>query len=406
MRGSIYEPNMIYTIPAPEDIDLRVMRLVFDQRKRLKSLTQSNPKRWFGSLRRNALAAAIRGSNSIEGYKATADEAMAVVDNEPPPQDGYTDTWLATKGYRDALTYIMQAAEDPTFEFSKQFLKSLHFMMVQHEMDTRPGQWRHGSIFVVESRTNQQVYEGPPPENVDGLIEELVEYLKNDKTTGDACVVKAALAHLNLAMIHPFKDGNGRMSRALQTLIIAQDGLLHPVYSSIEEWLGDNTEEYYRVLADVGQGAWNPQNPALPWVRFCLKAHYQQGTKFLRRYEEAEKAYAAVKDLVAHHRLPERSELPLFDVVIGGNLTNSRYRLGAEVTEYVASRDLRRLSELNIIEPQGEARGRFYRRGPVIEEIRRDTKIMRPLEDPYDIARSFMKDEEEAAKRQPRLPGM
>lgn len=63
--------------------------------------------------------------------------------------------------------------------------------------------------------------------------------------------------------------------RALQTLVLAREGVVHPLFSSIEEWLGRNTQDYYAVLAHVGEGSWNPTNSALPWVRFCLKAHYQ-----------------------------------------------------------------------------------------------------------------------------------
>ena len=67
-------------------------------------------------------------------------------------------------------------------------------------------------------------------------------------------MVRGAMAHLNLTMINPFKDGNGRISRALQTLVLAREGILHPVFCSIEEWLGRVTAEYYAVLAEVGQG--------------------------------------------------------------------------------------------------------------------------------------------------------
>lgn len=63
------------------------------------------------------------------------------------------------------------------------------------------------------------------------------------------------MAHLNLVMIHPFRDGNGRMARALQTLVLALDEVLEPTFSSIEEWLGSNTADYYLVLAATGRGA-------------------------------------------------------------------------------------------------------------------------------------------------------
>lgn len=392
----------IFQTPPPEEIDLVVVSLIYKQREQLRFLTQSNPKRWTGSLRKSALARAVQSSNSIEGYHATADQAMAVVENEAPPQEGYSETWLAIKGYRDALTYIMQAATDPHFEFSKQFLKSLHFMMVGHEMEKYPGQWRPGKVFVVNSQTGDAVYDAPEVEDVNGLVEELVHYLKFDER--DTSIVRGAMAHLNLTMIHPFKDGNGRMARALQTLLIARDGLVHPAFSSIEEWLGDNTQEYYQVLAEVGQGRWNPERSALPWVRFCLKAHYQQGQKIIRRNEEYGVIFEKIRELVTRHKLPERMEIPLFDVCLGMRMTNSRYRVETNVTEYVASRDLKRLSELGLLDPQGEARGRWYGPSPTLEGIWRTSRISRVLEDPYQVAAAMI----DAGHKgdQPRLPGV
>lgn len=57
--------------------------------------------------------------------------------------------------------------------------------------------------------------------------------------------IQAGMAHLNLVMIHPFRDGNGRMARCLQSLVLARGGILDPVFISIEEYLGRNTQRYY-----------------------------------------------------------------------------------------------------------------------------------------------------------------
>jgi Fic family protein len=50
------------------------------------------------------------------------------------------------------------------------------------------------------------------------------------------------MAHLNLVMIHPFRDGNGRMARCLQSVVLAREGVLSPVFMSVEEYLGRNTQ--------------------------------------------------------------------------------------------------------------------------------------------------------------------
>ena len=373
---------MIFAEPALSEADRKVLELLGGQRNRLRLATQNNPRRWFGSLRKSALARAIQGSNAIEGYNASMDEAMAAVEEEPP-LDERTETWLAINGYRDALTYIVQAAEDPYFEFSKQFLKSLHFMMTRFDLSSYPGKWRPGTVFVVNQETGDVVYEAPEAERVDSLVGHLVDYL--DDGIRQSVFVIGAMAHLNLAMIHPFKDGNGRMARALQTLVLAREGVVHPLFSSIEEWLGRNTPDYYDVLADVGKGSWNPANSALPWVRFCLKAHYQQANTMIRRHEEYEAVFNGIEDLVGRAGLNERMTIPLFNAALGIRVTNSRYQKETEVSSHIAGRDLKMLADSEILVPHGEKRGRYYTAGRVLVAARARTRRPETPVDPYGL---------------------
>jgi Fic family protein len=385
---------MIFREPSLTDDDHRVLEVLRQQRVRLKDSTQSNPRRWHGTLRKSTLARVIQGSNAIEGYNASMEEAIAAVEDEVPT-DERTETWFAITGYRAAMTYIMQAAEDPTFEFSRQLLKSLHFMMVQHDLYANPGRWRPGGVYVVNSATGAVVYEAPDAGLVNDLVSELIEYLVERNHQSE--VVTAAMAHLNFTMIHPFKDGNGRMSRALQTLVMAREGLVHPLFSSIEEWLGRNTQDYCNVLGAVGLGAWNPQHDALPWVRFCLKAHYQQANVLIRRLEEYDAVYVSIDRMLKKHGLSDRMAIPLFDVALGIRLTNARYQKETEESQYVAGRDLKALSDLGILVPHGEKRGRYYTAGKAITDARNRARRQRVVNDPYELP-----PEREVS---PRLPG-
>ena len=386
---------MVYEEPLLEAEDRAVLALISEQRQRLALQTQNNPRRWTGSIRRRAFAKAIQGSNSIEGYNASVDEAIGVIEDEPI--DERTETWYALTGYRTALTYIMQAAKDPDFEFNKQLLKSLHFIMMGYDMTKNPGQWRPGAIWVVSSRTNERVYEAPDRDQIEPLVRELCAYIKTARHQD--LLVKAAMVHLNPTLIHPFSDGNGRMARAMQTLILALDGLIHPVFSSIEEWLGTNTDEYYGVLSEVARGAWTPQNSALPWIRFCLKAHYQQASTLLRRMDEYQELYREIEQIVAARNLNERMAMPLFDSALGMTLTNARYQEDASVSGHIATRDLRSLAELGLLDARGETRARRYLPGPELVEARRRVRINRPVRDPYDVVRERATEEE----RGPRL---
>ena len=101
------------------------------------------------------------------------------------------------------------------------------------------------------TRSGEIVYRGPDPRSVPSLVDELLEELRAADT---ACpdLVRAAMAHLNLVMIHPFRDGNGRMARGLQSLVLAREGDLSPECIGVEEYVGRNAGRYYEVLAQVG----------------------------------------------------------------------------------------------------------------------------------------------------------
>ena len=387
---------MIFAEPALSREDRKVLEILEGQRRRLRLETQHNPRRWHGVLRQSMFARAIQGSNAIEGYNATMDEAMAAVEDEPP-LDERTETWRAINGYRAAMTYIIRMAEDPYFEFSRQFLKSLHFMMTEFDLSSHPGTWRPGAVQVVNHATGTVVYQAPDVELVDSLVGELVAYL--DGQGHESAVVAAAMAHLNLTMIHPFRDGNGRMARALQTLVLAREGVIHPLFSSIEEWLGRNTQEYYGVLAEVGEGAWKPSNSAAPWVRFCLKAHYQQASTLIRRNEEYEALLNSVDGIVERRRLNGRTAIPLFNAALGMRVTNARYQKETEVSAHVAGRDLKSLADLDILVPHGEKRGRHYTAGRELREARERARRDRVVLDPYQLP-------EVSADLGPRLPGL
>jgi Fic family protein len=365
--------------------------MIDELRERLRMYVNPEPRRWYGTLRRMSFARAVQGSNSIEGYDASLDDVVAAVDDEPTlSADG--ETRLALAGYRDAMTYVLQVAQDPAAKVDSGLLKSLHFMMLKHRLDKHPGRWRPGGIYVVRESTGEQTYEGPPSEQVPELMDAMVAELEDSSAH---VLARAAMAHLNLVMVHPFRDGNGRMARALQTLILAREEIRAPVFSSIEEYLGRNTESYYQVLGDVGRGQWHPENDARPWLRYCLRAHYHQARTQLRRVHETERLYEACATIALRRGLPERTVGALAEVAYGLRLTHGTYRTvveltaGETVTAQTASRDLRALVDAKLLRPIGQTRGRHYVAEPVLlaehRRIRAD-RAPRESSDPFEPA--------------------
>jgi hypothetical protein len=132
---------MIYRIPTLEAVDVEVLRLIEQQRKQLRFQVAHTPTRWQGALRRNAMARALRGSNSIEGYDADLDQAAVIVDEEKP-ETLEEETYKALVGYRTSMTYILRMHDDPYFRVDAQVIRSIHFMMLSYDLTKMPGQWR------------------------------------------------------------------------------------------------------------------------------------------------------------------------------------------------------------------------------------------------------------------------
>ena len=370
---------MLFKTPTLQPIELMVIEKIDQLRLELRYAT-SDEKRWTGLLRRDAFARAIRGSNTIEGYNVTIDDADAAAEDEEP-LDADQETWVAITGYSDALTYILQLEGDPHFVHNEALIRSLHYMMLKYDLSKHPGQWRPGPVRVVDERKGKIVYVGPDATYVPGLMNELVESLNEIDDT--PVMVRAAMAHLNLTMIHPFSDGNGRMARALQTLILVREGILSRTFCSIEEYLGRNQDEYYVVLSQVGSGSWHPRNNARPWLRFCLTAHYRCAISLLRRTRELQVVWDEVEQLVRQHRLPDRLEIALVMAAFGRRVRNSIYRKNLEISDQVASRDLKKALDAQLLVPEGETRARIYLASQQLRDLRNAAREPRDDEDPF-----------------------
>lgn len=370
----------LFSTPDPDLEDQQVISEIHETRASLADYLRA-PKRWNGLLRRTSTARAIQGSNTIEGYTVSEEDAVAAVDHEPP-LTADEETWLEILAYRRVLTYVLNVATEPGFVIDEAVLRSMHFMLLDHDLSKTPGRYRTREIFVRDDKRGINVYAGPDADLVPDLMRTLSESLS--RPTTDDPLVRGAMAHLNLVMIHPFRDGNGRMARALQTMVLAQDQVVEPTFSSIEEWLGNNTQDYYDVRAATGRGAWNPGNDATLWVKFNLRAHHMQAQTMRRRFDEAEIQWHRIDQVMAEHRLNERVGAAIFDALIGLRVTRPSYVKLTELDERTATRDLVNAANIGLLEARGERRGRHYVAGEPLREIQAELRADRqPLEDRY-----------------------
>jgi Fic family protein len=379
MNEASHHP-VLDTAPPLTSEDDAVLGEIHQMRKDLRYVLRM-PRRWEGGLRRSAFARNIQGSNSIEGYVVAEDDAAAAIDDEEP-FSADEKTFLEIQGYRQALGYVLAMSDADYATFDTTELRAMHYMMLSHDLTKSPGRYRKGPIYVNDERANEIVYTAPEATAVPALMEALAASLHTGH--GSDPIVRSAMAHLNLVMIHPFRDGNGRMARALATLVLSRSDIGEPEFSSIEEWLGANTEDYYSALAHTGHGSWQPRGDAHLWLAFILRAHHIQAQTLARRVAEAGQTWGELEMLAAAHGLQERSLDAMYDAVLGYRTRRSAYAKRAEVTEQSATRDLAALTAAGILTAHGTGRGRYYVAGPVLREIGdRRRAARKPVRDPY-----------------------
>lgn len=354
---------MIY---APPQIDgdlqdqLDVLRLLRTQ----LGGEVSRPSRWMGTLRREVRASSIESSTSIEGYSVEPEEAIALTSGEKQaePDD---DNRMAVSCYARAMDHVGAMADDPSFRWLDRVILDLHFDACHFQPGKGPGRWRTGEIAVTGAKGRID-FHGPPADDVPGLMGEVVDWLAAGDAGTDA-VVKAALAHLNVTSVHPFRDGNGRISRIVQSLVLAREGMVSPEFSSIEEYLRDHTADYYAALREVQGGSYQPDRDPTGWVSFCVSAHIAQARQRLAQIEEAAMRWEHLEGLVTERGWPDRLTIALEQSLIGGS-DRAQYSEEADVSPATASADFRRLLDAGLVQQTGKGRSTRYRASSHLRE--------------------------------------
>ncbi|MGA5763440.1 Fic family protein [Nonomuraea bangladeshensis] len=376
---------MLYRTPKLDEADRRALEEIEAMRYDLRMHVRPQT-RWTKQLRRTLTARAIVGSNTIEGYAASVDDVEALMAGEEPLESSES-TRKELESYQRAMTYIQglsDAGDELVYDLG--LLNGLHFMIQEHHPDKRPGRLRQGPVYVTSPDDPAvAAYTGPDPELVPVLMGELVAWL-NEGDLDAPVHVRASMAHLNLVKIHPWADGNGRMSRALSTLVFAREALMPAEFSSIEEWLGrgQNTYAYYQVLGEVGGPEWSPERDTHPWIKFCLRAHHVQAQQAKRRVDLLSRAWRELSAVTAVAGLDERTVFALLPAFWGSRVRRTVYQQDAELSTQQAIRDIRELCRLGWLAPQGQARGRYYVAGPAMQPVLAAVQqSTQPYIDPY-----------------------
>lgn len=347
---------MIFETPTP-DAALQALLAELDELRGQLGDQAGLAGRWLGGLRRRWRAASAESSIAIEGFHVPEEETIALTSGEEPA-DPTDEDRMALSCYARAMDHVGVMSDDPVFRWVDRVVLDLHFDACYFQKDKDPGEYRRSGIEVTSPDGGPPAYVGPPADEVPGLMGEVVEWL--DRGDPDAhLVVRAAMAHLHLVSVHPFRDGNGRISRILQSLVLARGGLLAPELVTIEEYLGRNTSAYYATLAEVQGGSYQPRRDATPWLRFCVTAHLEQARVRLRQLADAGARWASLEALVERRGWPDRLVIALEQSLFQGT-DRAAYAAEADVSAPTASSDLRRLLDAELLVQQGRGPATRY----------------------------------------------
>jgi len=193
-------------------------------------LTKSAPQ-----LRKENRIRTIQASLAIEGNSLSLEQITAILNGKKVigPQREIIEV-------RNAIaTYDILETFDPCSV--KSFLLA-HGMLMKELVDD-PGKFRRASVGIMHG--SKVAHIAPPAASVQPLMNDLFKYTK---TSPDSLLIKSCVFHYEVEFIHPFMDGNGRMGRLWQTLLLSKH---HPVFASLpfETIIRDTQQEYYRALA-------------------------------------------------------------------------------------------------------------------------------------------------------------
>jgi len=202
-------------------------------------------------------------SSQIEGTRSSLSDLL-LFENEAAPGVPRKDA-QETANYITALNHGMESLASGRLPVSNRLLREIHGLLLRsgEGSDKSPGEFRRKN-WIGGSRPSNARYVPPPATEVMPLMSDLEKFLHDDPEPTPV-LIKAALAHAQFETIHPFLDGNGRLSRLLITLMLAEDGALKRPLLYLSLFLKQNRDAYYDLLQRTRtEGAWED------WLRFFL----------------------------------------------------------------------------------------------------------------------------------------
>ena len=237
------------------------------------------------ALREQAVVQSVESSNRIEGVSIAAERLRPVVLGRARPRDR-SEEELA--GYRKALDWIFSRKRHVTF--SPEVVLKLH-ALAQGGMSGDAGRWKSKDNEIIEILPNNERRVRFVPTSAAETPAAMRKLCDAYELACENMRVPALLAIATLVFdllcIHPFRDGNGRVSRLATSLLLVQDGFDVCRFISLERIIEQRKQEYYQVLENCSQGWHAGDNDITAWWNFFLSTLRSAYGEFAQKVEGA-----------------------------------------------------------------------------------------------------------------------
>ncbi len=204
-------------------------------------------------LRRQALIRMTQSSTAIEGNNLNLNQVGALVAGKKV--EASDRDIFEVKNYLAAMKYIVKINKENK-KISTRILLKIHKLLTSNTLSSdSSGFFRKGPVYVVRhffGFNKKIIYTAPDASKVSEFVDNLILWLNKKETKNIHPVIVAGIVHQEIAAIHPFVDGNGRVARAVATLVLYQRGYDFRKLFALEDYYNINREKYYEAI-NIGE---------------------------------------------------------------------------------------------------------------------------------------------------------
>lgn len=332
---------------------------LLSQIKRINSLVSDLNDRRFPSVvllefERIAREVSSFASTSIEGNPLPLTEVKKILKTKP---DYLRDSEKEVLNYNQALQNLNRIIEQGSFALSLDLILNTQ-KQVTHELlpASDNGRLRQKPVVVNDPRTGQVVYLPADVQDVKMLMKDLVEFVAQNtfsSSIGIDPLIIAGIFHKQMVLIHPFIDGNGRTTRLMTKLLLAQMGLNTFNLFSFENYYNQNVTKYFQTVGEFGNYYDLADNIDFTlWLEYFTEGIIDE---LLRVQKLLPTIEASPKNQLQHHHL-----VILNYIKENGFIADRDYAKLVDRAKATRTVDFQKLIELGLIERKGKGRATYY----------------------------------------------